>query len=59
MFKNFIKKNFFRIFLFLKKTKYTLFTSDINNSNFCIRDLKIIDKKLQLNKSTEIIFDVF
>lgn len=58
MFINFIKKNFFGIFLFLKKTKYTLFTSDINNSNFCIRDLKIIDKKLQLNKSAEIIFDV-
>lgn len=52
-FKSFIKKNFFKIFIFFKKIKFSLFTEDINNSSFSITDLKIIDKKLKLNKKNK------
>lgn len=57
-FKSFIKKNFFKIFIFFKKIKFSLFTEDINNSSFSITDLIIIDKKLKLNKKKQIIFDI-
>lgn len=58
IFKNFIRKRFYKIFILLKKIKFSFFAEDINNSNFYIRDLKIIDKKLRLNKKKQTIFDV-
>ncbi len=56
--KKLLKNNFYQTFLFFKKIKFSFLAQDINNSSFYIADLKIIDKKLKLNKKKQTIFDV-
>lgn len=58
MFKKFLRKNFFKLFYFFKTLNYYFNNKSINNTQFYIRDLKVVARQLNIDDKKPLIIDV-